>query len=463
MLDWIYTNLGSISQIILYITIFYIIYFSIYFKQNKEHIINNWNEYRYKPYIMPIAGFIKKDANLSMAETSIKNMGEVLWNILKKFFYVLIRPIQYILDIITKIIKDTNGVINKIRQQLKIMRNFLFSIVMNMIKRIENIVAATIFTFGKINDMTKRQLAIYQNLVFMMETFAVTLTTFISGTFGKLIDFTEVGIWTLPVFTLGLPGLAFPIMAMCFTPDTNILTKQGEKQISNIKIGDILQDGSVVISTMKFLNKDPIYEYNNDYVSGTHFVNENGKWKRVYESNLAKKIEYCGYLYNLNTSNNKIVTSNNLFLDYDEYSSRILAEKENSEFLYKLNGFETIYNHPNIMSDENVRYKIGLGENTLINGIKIENIELGSKLSSERYVIGIVSHECLVIDTIFVLNGVSMTEWVKVFYNDSWICVRDHPNSIMINYVGRKLYSIVTNDHTIQLDNGIIVRDFLEY
>jgi hypothetical protein len=463
MLDWIYTNLGSISQIILYITIFYIIYFSIYFKQNKEHIINNWNEYRYKPYIMPIAGFIKKDDNLSATDTSIKNMSEVLWNILKKFFNVLIKPIQYILGIITKIIKDTNGAINKVRQQLKIMRNFLFSIVMKMMKRIENIVAATVFTFGKINDMTKRQLAIYQNLVYMMETFAVTLTAFISGTFGKLIDFTEVGIWTLPIFTLGLPGLAFPMMAMCFTPNTNILTKHGQKRISNIKIGDVLQDGSIVISTMKFVNKDPIYEYNNDYVSGTHFVNENGKWKRVCESSLAKKMEYCGYLYNLNTSNNNIITSNNLFLDYDEYSSRKLAEKENSEFLYKLNGDNVVWHHPKKTYSENVRYKIGLGETTLINGIKIENIVLGSKLSSERYVIGIVSHECSGTDTIFILNGVSMTEWVKVFYNNSWICVRDHPNAIMIRYIGKKLYSIVTNDHTIQLDNGIILRDFLEY
>jgi hypothetical protein len=412
---------------------------------------------------MPIAGFIKKDDNLSATDTSIKNMSEVLWNILKKFFNVLIRPIQYILDIIKKIIKDTNGVINKIRQQLKIMRNFLFSIVMNMMKRIENIVSATVFTFGKINDMTKRQLAIYQNLVYMMETFAVTLTTFISGTFGKLIDFTEVGIWTLPTFTLGLPGLAFPIMAMCFTPNTNILTKQGQNRISNIKIGDILQDGSIVISTMKFLNKDPIYEYNNDYVSGTHYVSENGKWKRVCESSLAKRFEYTGYLYNLNTSNNKIITSNNLFLDYDEYSSRSLAEKENNEFLYKLNGVNMMLKHSKKTCSENVRYKIGLGENTLINGKKIENIELGSKLSNERYVIGIVSHECFVSDTIFILNGVSMTEWVKVFYNNSWICVRDHPSSILIKYTGKKLYSIVTTDHTIQLDNGTILRDFLEY
>ena len=56
-----------------------------------------------------------------------------------------------------------------------------------------------------------------------------------------------------------------------------------------------------------------------------------------------------------------------------------------------------------------------------------------------------------------------MTEWVKVWYNGVWICVRDHPNATLTNYKSNKLYSIITNDHTIQLDNGLILRDFLEY
>jgi len=461
MLDWIYSNLGSISQIILYITIFLIIFVYIYYHGNKEHIINNWNKYRLKPYIIPIAGFIKKDEGKSSFESSMKNLGDIIWTLLRKIFNILISPLQFILNIIRKIINDLGKVINKIRQQMKIMRNFLISIVMNMMKRIENIIAASIFTFGKINDMTKRQLGIYQNLVYMLQTFAVTLTTFISGSFGKLIDAAEVGIWVLPIFTLGAPGIVFPLMAVCFTPDTLLLTQNGQKRISNIKIGDILYDSSVVISKMKFINVDNIYSYNGDFVSGSHYVYENNNWIRVCDSIYAKSIEYTGYLYNINTSNNCIYTANNIFLDYDEYNSREFSEKENQYFLSKLNNTEFKLSNFNI--EDKCRYKIGLGCNTLIYGKKIQNLEIGSHLINNDYVLGIIAHSTLSSDILYSLYGICMTEWVKVFYNNSWICVRDHPDAFFVKYDNDKLYSIITNSHTIQLDNGVLVRDFLEF
>ena len=461
MLDWIYTNLGSISQIILYITIFLIVFGYIYYQGNKEHILNNWNQYRMKPYIIPIAGFFKKDEGKSSIESSIKNLGDIIWTLIKKMFTILISPLQFVLNIIRKIIGDVGKVIDKIRQQMKIMRNFLFAIIMKMMKRIENIIAAAIFTFGKINDMTKRQLGIYQNLVYMLQTFAVTLTTFTSGTFGKLIDATEVGIWVLPIFTLGVPGIIFPLMAVCFTPNTPILTVSGQTHISKIKIGDILWDGSVVISKMKFINIDNIYSYNGDNVSGTHYVYENNNWIRVCDSIYASEVEYTGYLYNINTSNNLIYTPNNIFLDYDEYNSRDLSEKENQGFLSKLNNTKLKLSNFNI--EEKCRYRIGLGSNTNINGKNIQNLELGSRLVNDDYVLGIVAHSTLSSDIVYSLYGICMTEWVKVLYNNVWICVRDHPNAVLVKYNSDKLYSIITNSHTIQLDNGVFVRDFLEF
>lgn len=460
MLDWIYSNLGSISQIILYITIFLIIFVYIYFLGNKEHIINNWNEYRMKPYIIPIAGWIKPEVNKSSIESSIKNVSDILWTLIRKMFNLLTVPLQFVLRIINRIIGDIGNVINRIRQQMRIMRNFLISIVMKMMKRIENIIAASVFTFGKINDMTKRQLGIYQNLVYMLQTIAVTLTTFVSGTFGKLIDAAEVGIWVLPIFTLGAPGIVFPLMTVCFTPNTIILTLHGEETISNIKIGDILRDGSKVISKMKFINIDNIYSYRGDFVSGSHYVYENNGWIRVCDSIYSKEIEYSGYLYNMNTTSNIIYSKNNIFLDYDEYETRYQSELENDLFLCRLNNIETKMDKCEVQG--NCRYRIGLGCDTLICGKKIANLELGSKIINNDYVLGIIAHSVLSTDNVYLLHENYMTEWVKVLYNNSWICVRDHPNAILVEYNCDKLYSIITNSHTIQLDNGIIVRDFLE-
>lgn len=469
MLDWIYNNLGSISQIVLYMIVFSIIFFKIFLEQNRDDIINNWNTYRYKPYILPIAGFINNDGGGSSIKATIKNFSNVVWNSLRVFFNILIKPVQFILLIIKKQIDQLGNVVNVFRKQMKIMRNFLMSIVMQMMKRIENIIAASIFTFGKINDITKRQLAIYQNLIYMMETFAVTLTTFVSGSFSKLIDFSEVALWTLPVFTLGIPGLAFPMMAMCFTPSTQILLRNGcKKKISEITLGETLQDGSQVVSVMTFLNTggSSMYEYNGDYVSGTHFVNEGGIWIRVGESKKAKPICYNEMVYNLNTTSNKIQTCNNLYLDYDEYSSRELAEKENKHFLEKLNGSAIVLETDGTKTHDNVRYKIGLSADAQINNTAICDLQIGNKINNDQTtVLGRVLHEMNSCDRIFCLHGVRMTEWVKVLYKNAWICARDHPEAVPASSClkSEKLYSIITSDHTIKLDNGDWIRDFIEF
>jgi len=468
MLDWIYNNLGSISQIVLYMIVFSIIFFKIFIEQNRDNIINNWNTYRYKPYILPIAGFINNDGGGSSIKATIKNFSNVVWNSLKIFFNILIKPVQFMLLIIKKQIDQLGGVVNVFRKQMKIMRNFLMSIVMQMMKRIENIIAASVFTFGKINDITKRQLAIYQNLIYMMETFAVTLTTFVSGSFNKLIDFSEVALWTLPVFTLGIPGLAFPIMAMCFTPNTQILLPNGcKKNISEITLGETLHDGCQVVSIMTFLNAggSAMFEYNGDYVSGTHFVNENGRWIRVGESHKAIPIHYNELLFNINTTNNKIQTSNNLYLDYDEYSSREMAEKENKHFLEKINGCAIAFGTEAPNTNDNVRYKIGLTSDVKINNTAISDLEIGTKINNEQTtVLGRVVHEMNLQDRIFCLHGVRMTEWVKVQYKNNWICVRDHPEAVSSCCLkSEKLYSIITSDHTIKLDNGHWIRDFIEF
>ena len=74
-----------------------------------------------------------------------------------------------------------------------------------------------------------------------------------------------------------------------------------------------------------------------------------------------------------------------------------------------------------------------------------------------------VAHKVETSDTMYMLKDVYMTEWVKVYYNNTWICIRDHPDSVLIDYKYDKLYSIITTDHTIHLDNGILIRDFLEF
>jgi hypothetical protein len=170
-------------------------------------------------------------------------------------------------------------------------------------------------------------------------------------------------------------------------------------------------------------------------------------------------------LYNLNTTSNKIQTSNNLYLDYDEYSSRELAEKENRHFLEKLNGSTFVLETHAPKTDDNVRYKIGLCADAQINTASISDLQIGNKINDDQTtVLGVVVHEMHSLDRIFCLNGVRMTEWVKVQFKNNWICVRDHPEAVPSSILkSEKLYSIITSDHTIKLDNGEWIRDFIEF
>lgn len=451
---------SSIIQLILYLLIFYIILGLIYAKNKKEEILDNWSQYRFKPYILPISGFIKPVEGKSAIQSTLNNFSEFLWATFKNFFNILMKPFQYMFKIIESLLSRLEKIIDNFRGQLTVMRNLILGIIMNMVKKVENIMTATIFTFGKINEMVKRQLAIYENVVYLLQTMTVTMRSFVVGTFDHMMNFTEGAMWALPIFTLGAPGVVFPLMAFCFAEGTSIKTINNIQPIENIKLGDILYDDSIVLSKMKYYHNGPIYIYNGIFVTGEHFVLFNNKWTKIKNISDIKSYPYSGYLYNINTSNNKIYIDNDVFLDYDEYDNIDSAENENYNVLYKLNG-GNIPIYKKAFKNTDRRYKLGFGEGTLLNGQSIGKIRIGDKIGDAR-VLGIVAHVYDKNDQIYRLYDIEMTEWTKIIYKNEWINVRDHPDVQFIDYGGKYLYSIITSNNTIVFDDKLKTRDFIE-
>ena len=462
MFESININGGALLQLSIYLIIFLIILGLITSYNKADEILANWSEYRFKPYILPISGFIKKIDGKSRIESTLDNFSEFLWSTFRNFFNILIKPIQFMFSIIKSLLGDLEKMTDKFRGQLTVMRNLILGIIMNMMKRVENIMAATIFTFGKVNDMVKRQLGIYQNLVYLLQTMTITMRSFVSGTFDHMMNFTEGAMWALPIFTLGAPGVVFPLMAFCFAEGTPIRGLKNSINIENIKIGDILLDGSRVISKMKYYHKGPIFKYNGVFVTGEHYVMLNNNWQKIKNINGIQQHQYEGYLYNINTTNNRINIGNDIYLDYDEYSTIDLAENENNLVLNKLNSNTNTIKSNNLIENDR-RYKLGFTENTKILNKSIEVISLGSVLDDGSVVLGIVSHLIDKNDRIYRLGNVEMTEWVKVYYEDHWINVRDHPNAKLINYGGNYLFSIITSSNTVNFgEENLITRDFIE-
>ena len=98
------------------------------------------------------------------------------------------------------------------------------------------------------------------------------------------------------------------------------MTDNDFKNIEDIKIGDVLQKGGKVRTTIV---GDGLYEewymYGNTKVTGTHTVFENGTWKRIADSDKAKPTEKDEFIYTLVNEKHRLIAEDGvMYGDYDE-------------------------------------------------------------------------------------------------------------------------------------------------
>ena len=138
----------------------------------------------------------------------------------------------------------------------------------------------------------------------------------------------------------------------CFLPDTEITMSDGsKKKIIDIELKDNIKVGGNVFATAKFLVTN-LYDYKGIKVSGSHMVNENNKWMRVEDSNIAKSLGNDEHVvYTLGTQNRRIVINDILFTDYFEIDEKEELVKQGDSY------FDTWKLHSDYLSQQNV-YKI---------------------------------------------------------------------------------------------------------
>jgi len=138
---------------------------------------------------------------------------------------------------------------------------------------------------------------------------------------------------TIPVILIAISALSATAMAgsvggmsdaFCFAGDTRVRMATGTKRIDTIAIGDLLEDGSCVTATMKFVT-DPtaaFYRIDGIHVSGSHLVYRDGKPFLVSSLPEAVEVAPADYVYCLNTTSHKIAvggdTSVWIFADWEE-------------------------------------------------------------------------------------------------------------------------------------------------
>jgi hypothetical protein len=138
----------------------------------------------------------------------------------------------------------------------------------------------------------------------------------------------------------------------CFLPNTEITMADGsKKKIIDIELKDNIKVGGNVFATAKFLITN-LYDYKGVKVSGSHMVNENSKWIRVEDSDIAKSLGNDEHVvYTLGTQNRRIVINDILFTDYFELDEKEELEKQGDSY------FDNWKLHSDYLSQQNV-YKI---------------------------------------------------------------------------------------------------------
>lgn len=106
--------------------------------------------------------------------------------------------------------------------------------------------------------------------------------------------------------------------AACFIAGTEFLMADGSyKAIEEIELKDHMVDGGKVYFLTKSLSND-VYEYKGDMVTGSHAVFEDGKFIRVEDSDLAKKVDGEHEVYCLGNENHLMISHNAQYSDFFE-------------------------------------------------------------------------------------------------------------------------------------------------
>ena len=448
----IYSKIAQEKQSFLTIIVYFIIFFMVFLATKayytKDEIINNWEKYKCQPYIIPIAGLFKGD---NFANFTRENFTNCYWETSKKYFSILIKPIKYMYDSVTKILGNASNTLNQLRNMAKFIREVFQKTIANVFEQIQTNVSAIQFYSEKFRNLMKKQHAVFQMIYYYLETIRLTFDSFVNGPTPLLLIFLMIfGLLTVFIISMCLlcpipfVGIfACPICFMCFDPNQNIQIYELDKPISinicNVKISDIIYQGSKVISTFHFILDEfaPLYNYNDIKMSASHIIFKDNIAVRAAD---CKESKICGFtkkLVCLGTTDNKINIFNNILSDYNEIDTHELSIELNNRILSFLNNKSIHYN-------DFISYPTGF-------------VYLSLNTDSDSVITHLVKDNNI---QIYNYNGILCSGNNIVYENNVWIRVYQSLDALILdNNDYTYIYNTLTKNGIIEI-NGFKFRDF---
>jgi hypothetical protein len=394
--------------------VLYIIYINV--MKKAKYYQDNWDTERCNPTILPFAGFINKTNDKTVFQYTGENFQYCVQNIIQGFAGASLDPFNYTIRLLTELYSSISEIVNTLRGFVDYIRNCLSDIFGTFFGKVVNVVISVVRILTVIRDVMTRSLGTIVLTYYYVQSVFVT-------SFSALGTFAEIMIGLLVVlsvflavliivatfnpyawYAVALYGLAYVLIAVpvsyiiylnstlpksgtCFDKNTLFKLSNGNTvPISQLKIGDILEDGTTINCHLTLDASDEImYRLNDIIVSGTHPVLYNNEWILVScHPNVEKIMNYTEKnIYCVNTCNKKIMINNITFSDWDD--------------VYNENRYQNLLNNFKNKHLNNIHkyYDKGFSDSTLIKMMDgslktISEIKVGEMLDKSIKVYGIV-------------------------------------------------------------------------
>lgn len=504
----------SVIMTVMTLLTFFIVYNYLTFKSKLKDIRNNWAENKCKPSVMPFAGLVNENDDVSSLEFASNNFKECNNAILSKIVKLFTTPSEFLTTGIVSLFSSLLDNMNSIRSLLGVFLQTFYSL-LELIKQAINNILAPFKSFVMVFiDIQNKIIGV---LTSVMWGFVASLLAF-NSLMGGLIEMLVIlllwglilivilwflakipflGLVIYPILTITMQIWAFffgtstliylfatQIMMVdinliesipnpidyitCFDKNTVFETMVGGKKISELKSGMKLKNKNKTTTTinavmkLKRNKKHKMYKLGDIILSEYHKVKYGREYIYVNEHPDAKLVENYDedFLYCLNVSDKKLRVGGYTFLDWDEIEKNDLDLLKRRNYMKKSQSYKDI--HPRFHSGFGKEMKVKMNDGRFKS---IGQIRVGDILYGNNSVIGEVN-----------VNGEGLKQ-CKYNKNGKTIVVWGNNNfesmddlEIIIKYDGgekeeesvdNKLFHLLTENNTFILeDDGNVMMDY---
>ena len=484
---------GSVIATTVTLFFFFCIFSYFYIQSKMDPIRQNWANERCKPEVMPFAGLINAPKGTSKVAYTADNFTKCTVSILGEIVQYFTYPLYYTSDLVSNFYLMLMKVVQSFRTLAFYLRMQVMKIMEYIVARIYNVMIPVQRLFIKLKDTLKKTEGIMVTGLYTVFSAYLAVKAFV-GSFLQLLIIVLIiivaviiALWILPftwpaaaaltaffvllavpvaiiaahmVNILNIQSRSVPKKPGCFDKNTQIATKDGFKNISDIKSGTILKNGDRVTASFKIANSNDMYKFNNIVISGSHKVLHDFKgWIFIKDHPDSVKIEnyYEPYIYCISTESKRINIGNYKFLDWDDIEPVDVIKLKNLNYL----------NTYSPLSDIHRYLESGIHGNSLIelddgNEIKLKQIQVNEILRGGERVIAKIE-----IDTknIAYVRKYKFGEFTIIGAPNIHICDTDLGNFNTLDKFGKvlqgpeKLYHLIT-DTGFFTTNGFKIRDY---